>query len=64
MMMQCNTIRSPVYATDSEFLNSSGDAGFVLALPLHHRDLEFDSIGGVPEDHVAGHNMVGGLCAR
>ena len=22
------------------------DAGFVLALPLHHRDLELDSVGG------------------
>ena len=28
-----------------EFLNCSVDAGFVLALPLHHRDLELDSVG-------------------
>ena len=28
-----------------EFLSCSMDAGFVLALPLHHGDLELDSVG-------------------
>jgi len=28
-----------------EFLSCSVDAGFVLVLPLHHRDLELDSVG-------------------
>ena len=29
----------------SESLSCSVDAGFVLALPLYHRDLELDSVG-------------------
>jgi len=28
-----------------EFLSCSVDAGFVLALPLYHGDLELDSVG-------------------
>jgi len=28
-----------------EFLSCSVDAGFVPALPFHHRDLELDSVG-------------------
>jgi len=36
-----------------EFLSWSVDAGFVLALPLHHGDLEFDSLGVLTKDHVA-----------
>ena len=28
-----------------KFLRCSVDAGFVLALPLHHGDLELDSVG-------------------
>ena len=32
-------------AIDGEFLSCSVDAGFVLALPLHHGDLELDSVG-------------------
>jgi len=32
-------------AIDKEFLSCSVDAGFVLALPLHHGDLELDSVG-------------------
>ena len=34
-----------------EFLSCSVDAGFVLALPLHHGDL--DSVGISTKDHVA-----------
>jgi len=29
------------------------DSGFVLALPLHHGDLELDSVGVSMKDHVA-----------
>ena len=36
-----------------KFLSCSVDAGFVLALPLHHRDLELDSVGVSTKDHVA-----------
>ena len=36
-----------------EFLSWSVDAGFVLALPLHHGDLELDSVGVLTKDHVA-----------
>ena len=32
-------------AIDQEMLNGSVDAGFVLALPFHHRDLEPDCVG-------------------
>ena len=30
---------------DSEFLSCFVDTDFILALPLHHRDLELDSVG-------------------
>jgi len=30
---------------NSEFLTCSVDLGFVLVLPLHHGDLEHDSVG-------------------
>ena len=36
-----------------EFLSWSVDAGFVLVLPLHHGDLELDSVGVSTKDHVA-----------
>ena len=36
-----------------KFLSWSVSAGFVLALPLHHRDLELDSVGVSTKDHVA-----------
>ena len=36
-----------------EFLSWSADAGFVLALPLYHGDLELDSVGVSTKDHVA-----------
>ena len=36
-----------------EFLSWSVDAGFILVLPLHHRDLELDSVGVSTKDHVA-----------
>ena len=36
-----------------EFLSCSVDAGFVLALPLHHGDLELHSVGVSTKDHVA-----------
>jgi len=32
-------------AIDGEFLSYSVDTGFALALPLHHEDLELDSVG-------------------
>ena len=40
---QCAIALTPftnVLAINSEFLSCSADAGFILALPLHHRDLE------------------------
>ena len=36
-----------------KFLSCSMDAGFVLALPLHHGDFELDSVGVSTKDHVA-----------
>jgi len=36
---------SDTLAIVGEFLSWSVDAGFVLALPLHHGDLELDSVG-------------------
>ena len=36
-----------------EFLSWSVDAGFVVAFPLHHGDLELDSVGVSTKDHVA-----------
>ena len=30
---------------NGEFLTCSVDAGFILVLPLHHGDLEHDSVG-------------------
>ena len=30
---------------DGEFLSYSVDTGFLLALPLHHKDLELESVG-------------------
>ena len=39
-------------AIDGEFLSCSVDAGFVLALPLHHRDLELDSIGVLTKSYL------------
>ena len=32
-------------AIEDEFLSYFVDAGFILVLPLHHGDLEFDSVG-------------------
>ena len=36
-----------------KFLSWSVDAGFVLALPLHHGDLELDSVGVSTKDRGA-----------
>jgi len=36
-----------------EFLNCFVDAGFILAFPLHHGDLDLDSVGVSTKDHVA-----------
>ena len=36
-----------------EFLNWSVDAGFILALPFHHSDLDLHSVGLSTKDHVA-----------
>jgi len=36
-----------------KFLSWSVDASFVVAFPLHHRDLELDSVGVSMKDHVA-----------
>jgi len=49
------------------------DTGFVLALPLHHRGLELDSVGISTKDHIAvlvawpwlgGVRCVGGVFGR
>jgi len=46
-------------------IDTTVDAGFVLALPLHHRDLELDSVGVLTKDHVATFVLGwGGLFAR
>jgi len=45
-----------------EFLSWSVDAGFILALPLHHGDLELDSVGISTKDHVAIPVVGGGIC--
>jgi len=39
-------------AIDSEFLSCSVDVGFVLALPLHHGDLELDSVGVLTKSYL------------
>jgi len=39
------TLPANTLAIDGKFLSCSVDAGFILALPLHHRDLELDSVG-------------------
>ena len=52
LSFQCAVASTPIVnmlaitlAIVGEFLNCSVDAGFVLVLPLHHRDLELDSVG-------------------
>jgi len=48
LTFQCAVALTPLANTlviVGEFLNCSVDAGFVLALPLHHGDLELDSVG-------------------
>jgi len=40
-------------AIHGEFLSCSVDTGFILAFPLHHGDLELDSVGVSTKDHVA-----------
>ena len=47
LFFQCAVALTPfvnTLAIDREFLSCSMDAGF-LALPLHHGDLELDSVG-------------------
>ena len=48
LSFQCAVALTPLVkmlAIDGKFLSYSVDAGFVLALPLHHGDLELDSVG-------------------
>ena len=45
---------------DREMFSSSVDAGFVLALPFHHRDLESDSLGVSTRGVGAEHRMRSG----
>jgi len=45
---QCAVALTPLASTlviDGELISCSVDAGFVLSLPLHHKDLELDSVG-------------------
>ena len=39
------TLVTNMLVIDGEFLSCSVDTGFILALPLHHGDLELDSVG-------------------
>jgi len=48
LSFQCAVALTPLANTlviVGEFLSCSVDIGFVLALPLHHGDLELDSVG-------------------
>ena len=47
-----------------KFLIWSVDAGFVLALPLHHGDLELDSEGVSMKAILVAWPWLGGLFAR
>jgi len=38
-------VRTHLQSTANSFNSCSVDTGFILALPLHHRDLELDSVG-------------------
>jgi len=54
LSFQCAIALTPLVdmlAIVGKFLSCSVDAGFVLALPLHHGDL--DSVGDSTKDHVA-----------
>ena len=54
LSFQCAIASTPLtdtLAIVSEFLSCSVDAGFVLALPLYHGDL--DSVGVSMNDHIA-----------
>ena len=54
LSFQCTTALTPLVDTLAivgEFLSCSVDTGFILALPLHHGDL--DSVGVSMKDHVA-----------
>ena len=56
LSFQCAIALIPLadtFAIVGEFLSWSVDAGFILALPLHHGDLELDSVGVSTKDHVA-----------
>ena len=52
-MYHCHDAIVDTLAIVGEFLNCSVDACFVLALPLHHGDLDLDSVGVSTKDHVA-----------
>jgi len=71
LSFQCVLALTPLASTlaiDSEFLSCSVDAGFVLALPLHHGDLELDSVGVSTKSYLkiisVGMAMVGGAYSR
>ena len=56
LSFQCAIALTPLadtFAIVGEFLSWSVDAGFILALPLHHGDLELDSVRVLTKDHVA-----------
>ena len=71
LSFQCAIGLTPLAIADtlaivSEF-HCSVDAGFVLAFPLHHGDLDHDSVGVSMKDHVAilvAWPWLGGLFAR
>jgi len=46
MSFQCALTLTNTLVINREFTSFSVDAGFVLALPLHHGDPELDSVGG------------------
>jgi len=53
---QCAVALTPladILAIISEFLSWSVDAAFVLALPLHHGDLELDNVRVSTKNHAA-----------
>jgi len=47
------TLLADTLAIVHEFLSWSVDTGFLLVLPLHHEDLELDSVGVSTKDDVA-----------
>ena len=63
LSFQCAVALTPLtnaLVIGGEFLSCSVDAGFVLALPLHHGDLELDSVRASTMSYLFSMAMVGG----